>query len=176
MEIADIVAQSMSVFLSDLSFRRELSSWVRNNYTRSRDGMPGYTHGVPGPVSLLFPFMVKHLNPSRMFAKRDRDRFSTSPGIGIVSVETDDPAHWLQAGEIYEEFALNATSLGLSTALSSAAIEDRAAREGIRTMAHGYHPVAVFRVGTPIAETRRSPRRTLAMCLRGSENRGVDHG
>ena len=44
--IADLISQGDKIQLSDKRFRRELAPWVHPNRSNSRDGMPGYAHGI----------------------------------------------------------------------------------------------------------------------------------
>jgi hypothetical protein len=50
--VAELVGRGDRRQLADGRFRRELASWVRSNYTRKPDGIPGYAIGLSALPSL----------------------------------------------------------------------------------------------------------------------------
>jgi hypothetical protein len=58
--LADLISQGDRIQLSDKRFRRELAAWIHPNRSKSRDGMPGYAHGMTHDmVSNIGPFLIR---------------------------------------------------------------------------------------------------------------------
>ena len=51
-----------------------------------------------------------------------------SSGIAVFASQTNDKAHWIEAGRCYERFALQATALGLRNSLLNQPLEVGAIR------------------------------------------------
>ncbi|HEX3082234.1 MAG TPA: hypothetical protein VHQ86_03190, partial [Candidatus Saccharimonadia bacterium] len=74
--VARINADASGRALSDPVFRMELVKWVRNNWTKQPDGMPGFVQNIPGPVSLLAPVIMRKVNIGPDQAKKDYALFA----------------------------------------------------------------------------------------------------
>lgn len=161
--IADVVIEAGIAAVQDSSFRHELSRYVKSNYTSSPVGMPLYGFGVPGPVSLVAPFMMKYINMNKVNKKTDIDILKNhTPAVLIIATRNDTKKEWLETGILYERIALEAERRGLSTAPSAAAIQIgefyKKLQEILQTT---YRPQFFARVGYAKGTTKPSPRLTV---------------
>src|SRR3989338_5720857 len=85
-EIADLTVQANIEAMKTKAFRKELSKYIKNNFTKSFFGMPGFTIGMPSIVSLLAPTIVKFLNVARANKKQDTELLKKfTPMFVIIS-------------------------------------------------------------------------------------------
>ncbi|MBS3902877.1 MAG: hypothetical protein KGZ30_00670 [Anaplasmataceae bacterium] len=141
-------------------FREELSHYVKNNMTKSEIGMPGFGMGIPTPISFFAPFMVKMFNMNALSKKSDLKLLSEhTPVLVVISMDKDDPRTWMDVGRVYERIALEATSVGLSTAVWAAPIQiDNFYQDLQRCLNILSRPQMFFRLGRPEKITEHSPR------------------
>lgn len=167
-QIAAIQEEGTYKSLGRQDFKEELSKWVRNNWTRRHDGMPGYTRGMPGLVSLVSPFMVKKAPIHKQEGPKARKLFSNSPGVIVVAMPGDTKIDWLKAGQLLERAWLEAAAAGLDTDILASAIES-SEDERIKVRAildTTFHPQAILRVGhSTKVNLKSTPRRTVEECL-----------
>lgn len=149
--------------MSKKAFRNELASWVRNNWTKQSDGMPAYTQGMPGPVSLLAKFFIKNIPAvPKDQAKKDAARVKHSSHIGIITVAKEDNEQFIQAGMLYQRTCLSALSRGVKTsAVCAAVIYQPTALKITKYLKLGAYPVILLRFGYSGATPKSSPRRTI---------------
>ncbi|HVX48476.1 MAG TPA: hypothetical protein VHA05_03935 [Candidatus Saccharimonadales bacterium] len=149
--------------MSDPAFRQELSGWVRHNWTKRPDGMPGYTQGIPGPISLFAKVVIrKNKKMAGSQAKMDSERVKHSAAIGLVSVSQDTPEAWLDAGRVYQRACLAATAHDLKTAGTSAAVIDSDTSEKIKKrLGLKGTAVALIRFGYTNSTPKAAPRRAV---------------
>ena len=117
--------------INDAAFRRELRSWLRfsgAHAAETRDGLYGPCAGNPAMPSvlgdLIFDFVFR--------AKTENDKLAaqvrSSAGLMVFASDTDDKAHWVQAGRGYQRFALQATALGVRHAFVNQPVDVPGAR------------------------------------------------
>lgn len=146
--------------MSDKGFRQELSHYVKSNITHAPLGMPGFTIGIPPPVSLIAPLMVKFINMAKLSRKKDEALLKKqTPIFGVISTKGDAEKDWLRAGQIYERIALEAERRGIKTAPLAAAIQiGESYRDLQRILGTSLRPQVFFRMGYADKATRHSPR------------------
>ncbi|MBI2450682.1 MAG: nitroreductase family protein [Candidatus Nealsonbacteria bacterium] len=162
-KIAEISSQAMGQAMSNRNFRRELASWLRTNLTMKKDGMPGNGHGISLLVSFIAPFILRHVNVSKVEAKKEKKRIMNFPAVGIISSKENNPASWLKTGELLEMILLAAQSRGIDSAIRVAAIENQEAREKLKNALNlkGFLPQMLFGLGYAEKEAPHSPRRKI---------------
>lgn len=144
----------------DKNFREELANWVRNNWTKKPDGMPGYTQGMPGLISLAAKFVILHSKSvAKNQAKKDSARITKSSAIGLICVSKQQPAEWIQAGQIYQHMCLESLKNNIKSSAISAAVIDNTTRKKIE----GYFslkgtPVILLRFGYTSNVAKAAPR------------------
>jgi hypothetical protein len=130
-KVLEYVVSANTSQLGDAAFVAELKSWIRFSAAeaqRAGDGLFAGTTGSPVlPRWLASPLMGLVLTPkteNERYAKQVRN----SSGIAVFVSETNDKAHWIEAGRCYERFALQATALGLRNAFLNQPVEVGAIR------------------------------------------------
>jgi len=168
-QIGALTEQATSDTLSDKAFKAELSNWVRHNWTRQDDGMPGYAMGIPGPVSLLGSIMVRVAPIHKQEAPKTNQQIKSASAVAVIATPSDIPVDWVKAGQHLQQVWLEATAAGLGAAPLVAAIE---AGPDIRSklqqvIGTDQHPQSVIRIGhTEQTDIRSSPRRRINDCLK----------
>lgn len=131
--VLDYVMQANSAQLTNPEFRRELKSWVRFSESEALakgDGLFGKSSGNPAVPrwlgSLIFGMVLRAGAENDRYARQVR----SSAGIALFASDTDDIAHWIEAGRCYQRFALQATALGVRNAFVNQPVEERRLRPG----------------------------------------------
>lgn len=129
--VLEHVIEGNTTQMKDRAFVDELKRWVRfsdEEAVRTGDGLFSRSSGTPSIPrwvgSPLFPFLFTPKNENDKYARHVR----SSSGIAVFVSETNDQAHWVEAGRCYERFALQAAALGIRNALLNQPIEVAALR------------------------------------------------
>lgn len=77
--LADLISQGDKIQLSDKKFRRQLAAWIHPNRSHTRDGMPGYAHGIPDIASYVGPLLIRTFDMGEGQAAKDRQLAIGSP-------------------------------------------------------------------------------------------------
>lgn len=159
-EIADIVVRAGIAAMDDKKFREELSQYVKSNITKSPVGMPAFGMGIPTPISLIAPLLVKKFNMNKKTKKKDEELLKKfTPVFCIISTRYDNLESWVRAGQWYEEIALMAKRQGLVTAPMAAIIQvGNFYKELQKVLGDSFRPEVFFRLGCGIKKFRHSPR------------------
>ncbi len=145
--------------LDDTEFRRELSSYLKSNSTRSSVGMPGFGFGFPTPLALLAPTFIRFFNMERPAQKQNIALFEKTAGVLVISTANDTEVDWLSVGRVYERIALLATQTGMVTAPWAATIQiGEHYREIQKILNMTERPQFFARLGFPTKPTHNSPR------------------
>ena len=160
-EFAALTAEGMRAAHSNKKFRKEIASWITHNYSSKKDGIPGYTMLMPGPVSLLLPFVIGTFNMGTVLAKLNTNSINSASGIGIIYSKQDEPLAWLRTGMLFERISLLMNSRGVRTSIFVASIEMPEIRPKLRKeFALQGLPQFTFAFGYPKVTLRQSPRLT----------------
>lgn len=168
-QIAQISQEGTFSTLSRKEFKEELSHWVRNSWTYQHDGMPGYAMGIPAPLSLVAPIIVRIAPIHIQEAPKTKQQVTSSSTVAIFSTAADTPSDHIRAGQQLEQVWLNATAAGLDAMPIVAAIEAGADfRQKLKDIAGiKQYPQSLLRIGhSTKTHLRATPRRTLAECLK----------
>ena len=166
--LAELTGESTGKTLSRSDFKAELSHWVRNSWTRQADGMPGYAMGIPAPVSLVAPLMVRLTPIHRQQRVETRQEMQSASVVAVITSAQDTPRDWLVAGQTLENLWLSATAAGLAAMPLVAAIEaGESTRTRLREIIGGTRlPQSLLRIGhSQREELKATPRRTVEDCL-----------
>lgn len=158
--LAKMTRESTYRIMSDQAFRNELSSWVRHNWTKQPDGMPGYAQGIPGPLSLIGSWFVKNMKvvPSDQ-AKKDAKRVKNSAAIGLICTNVQTLESWIDTGRLYVDACLAAEKFGIKTAGVSAPIIDEITNKKIvDELKLSKRPLTLIRFGYKKGRVRTTPR------------------
>ena len=162
-QIAGISSRAMGKIMSHSPFRQELAHWLRTNITRKKDGMPGSGHGMPLIVSFVAPHILRHVDVSKVEAKKERKRIMNFPAVGVISSKGNHPQQWLKVGELLEMILLAAQSNSIDSAIRVASIEDQIARNELKQALglHDFEPQILFGLGYAEKPAPHSPRRRI---------------
>lgn len=160
--VVDLIAAGDRAQMASKSFRRELAAWVRPNYSRAKDGVPGYGLGFSDFASLTGPFVIRTFDLGNFQAARDRELAEGSPVLAVLDTAADLPRDWVAAGQALARVLLLAQSKGLSASFLNQPVEVEELRPMLREAldADGY-PQVVLRIGYG-PEVRPTPRRPAA--------------
>jgi hypothetical protein len=118
--------------MADAAFVNELKSWVRFNgaeAAQKRDGLFSLTTGNPAVPTwlgeLAFGMLFRPKSENDKIARQVR----SSSGIAVFTGQSADKANWVEVGRCYERFALQATALGIRSALLNQPVEVPSARK-----------------------------------------------
>ncbi|MDD1752646.1 MAG: hypothetical protein LUQ38_06090 [Methanotrichaceae archaeon] len=156
--ISNLVTKAHRIQLANKNFRRNLSEWLRNNWTTHPDGMPLYTFGIPDAVSLGFPTAFRKFDLSKAVIYRDLGLIQGCSGLGILSSVKDDKLAWLRCGILLENLFLKATSYDVRLSFFSQPIGHTGLREDLISMINKGHPQLLFGLGYSDRK-RHTPRR-----------------
>jgi hypothetical protein len=163
--LAELIAEGDRLQLADRRFRRELASWVHANRSSSRDGMPGFAHGIGDLASEVGPLVIRTFDIGDGKAARDRQLALGSPALAVIWTEEDSPRHWLEAGQGLAVTLLSFQADGVSASYLNQAVEVPELRGRVRALlGREGAPQLVLRLGYGRA-TRPTPRRRVEEVL-----------
>jgi nitroreductase len=160
-QAAALVAEGDRRQMADPRFRQELTSWVRSNYSRRGDGMPGYAFGIPGLPSLVGALFLRTIDMGRRQAVRDAELAATAPALLLLTTPEDGAAEWVATGRALGTLLLTAAAAGLATSFLNQPIETSAFRPKLAGLVDstGAQPQLLLRLGYPSTHDRPTPRR-----------------
>jgi nitroreductase len=163
--LADLIAEGDRIQAKDKRFRRELAAWMRPNWSRSRDGLPGYAFGIPGLVSSAAPFIIRTLDWGDLRAVRDRQLAMESPVLAVIGTNDDSPNAWLSAGQALEWVLLRARAEGVWASFLNQPIEVAELRSQVGdVLSRAGFPQLLLRMGYG-QEVKPTPRRAVSEVL-----------
>lgn len=158
--LADLIAAADRRQMADRAFRRELALWVHPNRSRSRDGMPGYVHGMGNLASEFGPLVIRTFDLGEGVAARNQELALGSPVLAVLGTERDGEREWIAAGEALAHLLLRAEADGLAASFLNQPVElpDLRPRVGALCGDTGC-PQIILRLGYPTEPARPTPRR-----------------
>lgn len=160
--LADLISQGDKLQMSDKRFRRELAAWIHPNRSNTRDGMPGYAHGMPDLPSLAGPFLIRTFDIGKGQAAKDRQLATGSPVLAVLGTDADEPLNWIQAGQALARILLQARAADVWTSFMNQPIEVAELRLKLREAlgrTAGF-PQLLLRIGYG-KDVKATPRRDL---------------
>jgi nitroreductase len=166
--VLEFVIAGNTAQMNDAGFMNELQHWIRFNdadAVRTGDGLFSRASGNPAIPGWLGPAMMRLV----FTAKGENDKYArelrSSAGLAIFVSDSSDREHWVDAGRAYQRFVLQATALGIKTAMVNQAVEVGAVRGAFRqAMGLDGRPDLVVRFGYA-PEMPRSLRRPVAAVI-----------
>jgi hypothetical protein len=157
--IADLVAEGDRRQYADRRFRRELAAWCTPNWSRRRDGLPGYALGLGTAGSLLAPLALRAFDLGRSQAAKSRGLALAAPVLALVTTDGDTTRDRLRAGRALQRVLLELTAAGVSASFLNQPVEVPELRAELgRVAGAGGVPQLLLRVGYG-PEARATPRR-----------------
>lgn len=158
--LADIAVRASVASLEDPAFRAELSTHLKSNTTNSKIGMPGFSVGLPTPISYLLPHLMKRINMEKIATKKNLVLLrEQTPLLTVMAAADDSKESWIKTGEIYQEMGLIAHQYGISFSPWGAPIQiGDFYKEIQKTLNTSLRPQMFFRVGYASKPAKESPR------------------
>lgn len=122
-DIAELTAKGLEMAYADPLFRREISSWIRPNFTRKLDGIPGYSLRLNTPMSVLMPFMMNKFNIGKKLGQLNKSSLVSAPVVCVLSSSKESPQDWVSVGRTAEKIMLLFNVHKMKTSVFVAAIE-----------------------------------------------------
>jgi len=158
-EIGDLTVAGLHVAHANKNFRREMSQWMHNNFTRKQLGLPGYSLRMPMLLSFVIPSILPYVNMGMVLGKLNRISINSSPAIGIIASDQDNPRSWLQVGEVFERINLELERQGMGTSVYVASIEMGNQREALQSLVSTrLLPQFLFCIGFMSRQFKHTPR------------------
>lgn len=146
--IAEITLQGIEIAYNDPGFRREMSEWMHNNYSKTKEGIFGHTLRLSNVMSIFFPIAVRYLNIGKKVAALNGKSWQSSSGAIVISSSNENPEQWMKIGRLAEHFMLELPLRGLQTSIFAAGIESGDLQKEIKSAVKTkYSPQFLFCVG-----------------------------
>lgn len=158
MSIGKMVKQGMVEFLWKPAFRKELSRWIRHDWSKTGDGLPGYSIGLPGVISLIAPVLVQSTATIPVIASTEAKAVESCSVVGVLTIKKDIPLWWVKTGMTFEGIALYLQTKKISTSILTAAVECPSQNIKLRKLVSGV-PGLFFRLGYATGPGISVPRR-----------------
>lgn len=161
--IADIgkIANYASIQLMDSSlFRKELSTHVKNNFTKSYVGIPAFGMQIPNILSLIVPNLIRLFNMDKLSEKQNIALFTKhTPLIIVLISKNNTKKDKLIIGRMYQYISLNAISQGIKTSpWGSVSVYSESNKELQKVLNTEFYPEFLFRIGYNNKDPHHSPR------------------
>jgi hypothetical protein len=163
--VADLVAEGDRLQFSNKLFRRELAAWIRPNFSRRRDGIPGSALGMGTLMSYVAPLVIRTFDVGSRQAAEHQQLALGSPLLAVLSTIMDNPGAWLATGQALTKVLLHAYADGVSVSFLNPPIEVAELRPRLRNVLglEGY-PQLLLRLGYG-PEVAPTPRRQVSEVL-----------
>ena len=127
----DFVLQGNTAQMNDPAFVDELKAWIRfsaDDAVRTGDGLYAASSGNPSlPAWLGRPLFSLFFTTGSENDKIAR-QLRSSAGVAVFAGDAADVAHWVTVGRCAQRFALQATALGVRSAMLNQPVEVAALR------------------------------------------------
>ena len=143
---ASAVAHAGEVEHSDARFREDLLAWT-TRAREDRDGVAARSTVAPTPRTIA----PRDLNLARPAALDPGTGTDRGTAYIILTVDNEEPADWVAAGEALSDVWLTLTARGLAASPISEVVEVLPVRLALRRLLGGVgHPAIAMRIGTPV--------------------------
>lgn len=163
--LAELQAQADSFVVNNREFANELvNDWMLENDSASGLGMPGDTFGLNQEQTKKIKFRFRDnlgfdSDDAVSIAQLGKKGILSCQCVGILTIEKDEPAQWLNAGVVLEKGALHFESHGISWAVHAGLAEvSQVNMLMLRPIAlTTKRPVILFRAGYLKSNALRAP-------------------
>lgn len=158
-KISEFTSKAISLAMTSPDFKKELTSIMHNNLTKSYSGMPGFTMGWGLFRSFCQPLLIRFVSSPTVQARREFDMMNSSSGIALFFSKGDTRKDWLLAGMKYQLIGTKVASYGVHQSTSAALVEALDFHDDIEEMAGTkYRLQTVLRLGYSNSSPKHSPR------------------
>lgn len=161
--LAELIREGTRAAYQSKAFCVEHAAWLRSNWTRRRDGIPGYAVGIPPLLSIALPTIIRHKDVSAMRADMEYKKACSSNLFAVILADEETPRGWFAAGKRLQRLLLDATRFGIESSPNAAPIEMGGFVTEVQKIADmPGHPQLLVRLGRAAATRKLTPRRPLA--------------
>lgn len=158
--LAELITRGDRIQMANPAFRGELAAWIRSNHSSSRDGMPGYAHGLGDVKAMVAPLVIRTFDLGDGKAAHDRDIALGSPVLAVLGSDKETPADLINIGRVLVRILLRAAADGVSASFLNQPIEIHSLRrQVVSLLGRTSFPQLILRLGYPLKEGRSTPRR-----------------
>ncbi len=133
LEIARLTAKGMMAAHKNVNFRRELSGWVRNAFSRKRDGMSWKSMRIPAPFAGFISYMIRFFNMGPVLGKLNFKSVASAQAVCVFG-SGENMFSWLQVGRAAEKVMLSTYAKGFNTSVYVAAIDIDSLRKNLKSI------------------------------------------
>jgi nitroreductase len=151
---AALVAEGDAAQWASPSWRRELAAWMHPR--RRGDGLILPALAVPAAQ-----LVVRTFDMGSGVGAKDRQLAEASPLLAVLSTEGDHPGDWLLAGQALQRALLLGCKHGLQASYLNQPIQVASLRPKLQGLVGAGFPQILLRIGYPLEEISRAPRRAL---------------
>jgi nitroreductase len=159
--LAELTAEGLRRAYHRPAFRAEIAGWIRPNFSRSRDGIPGYSLRMPTPISMIMPWLMRNFDIGSKLAVLNRLSLGSAPLICVFTTAEPAPVQYVKAGQLAERVMLEANAVGMKTSIFVASVEiDELYQDVQQVIGSQRRPVFLLCAGyidTPQGHTPRQP-------------------
>ncbi|WP_445158430.1 Acg family FMN-binding oxidoreductase [Halomonas sp. E14] len=171
-QVLAFVLQANGRQIANRAFREELEAWIRfgeREALEAGDGLFARAMGSPPTPRWLGRWLFRALFRQGAESAKVARQVRSSAGIAVFISESDDKAHWVEAGRCYQRFALQATALGICNAFINQPVEEASVRPAFAEALGivGGRPDLVVRFGRGKAMPRSLRRPVEAVLMPG---------
>ncbi len=146
------IIEANTAQIADPAFVRELHGWIRFNAPaalRSGDGLYSACTGNPNLPTWLGDLAMDWLYTSTQENRKLVRQLRSSAGLAVFVGASATPQGWVDVGRAFQRFALQATVLGIRTAMVNQPVEVAALRPQFASLCGltGQRPDLVVRFG-----------------------------
>ena len=164
--LANLAYEADLVWYKNKELMLELEEWLRDDLETAKDGLPTGVlnfYKVAAEIKYLF---AGDSQKAKEIATKDKERLLKSPVMAIITSKGETTDDWVEAGELYEELALELTKLGLSNSIFNRPLELTGYRKMIaEKMNIKGKAQLLVRIGYAIKLAARTPRRPIEEML-----------
>jgi len=159
-ELSELIYTSNKVWFKTKELVEELDYWLQDDIKSGSDGVPTGALNIYKLAANVKYFLAKDSEAAVKKAERERKLAMEASGLVVIETKMDGVKHWIIAGEIYEELALNLVKNNLAHAFFNTVIELRTQRMKLAKMLDiKGQPQMFIRVGYPKEKFVHSSRR-----------------
>lgn len=156
-----LIQEADEALFSGRRFREEFAEWIRTRSEDAADGVPVEAFGIARVLQPMLPWLIEHLDVSRIASKEALVRATTAPSLGVLFTYEDARADWLDAGRALSDVLLRATQAGYQASIFEEAINSERFRARLcALLGTNSAPQVIVRFGvasdpTPVTTARR---------------------
>lgn len=159
-ELSELIYTSNKVWFKTKELVEELDYWLQDDIQSGSDGVSTGVLNIYKLAANVKYFLAKDSEAAIKKAEREKRLAIEAPGLVIIETKMDGIKHWIKAGEIYEELALNLVKNRLVHAFFNTVIELNTQKIKLaKILETRGRPQMFIRIGYPQEKFAHSGRR-----------------